>query len=372
MGERVRGERGPWTSRPPARPAATLLRAAVVYWLVIFPFARRQLRAWRRRADAIPDPALRRSALVKLAEEHLSSEGAAAFGLLAASRRLRDVVRLCVALEVMYDFLDALGERPVANMEANNRALHGALAAAFELDAPLGDYYRHHPGCDDGGYLCDLVRTCRDALARLPGHRCVAARLVRAARRAAEVQTLNHAGVQLGYGPLDRWSRRQGAAEAELRWWEVAAGAGSPLVIFALLAGASHRGLRDPEATAIETAYFPWIAALHWLLESVVDQADDERTGNHSYVARYGSAAAASARLAVIATRAVADARALRGGDRHVLLLSGMVALNLSHEGADDPAASTACAAVRSAFGGAIAPLLLMLRVRQRLRAERR
>jgi tetraprenyl-beta-curcumene synthase len=341
--------------------------------LVIFPRARRELRRWERRARAIPSPDLRRHAIEKLNEEHSSAEGAAAFAILARPRGRQHVVRLCVAFEVMYDLLDALAEEPVDDVLANNLALHEALPDAFRPLRGDVDYYAHHPTRDDGGYLGELVRGCRVAFLALPARDAVAPALIRCAMRARQAQSLNHASPRDGADALAAWAMEQFVEGdgAVLCWWEAAAAAGSPLGIFALVAAASHLSTDAHDAQTIEETYFPWIAALHWLMESLVDQEDDRESGNRSYVEEYGSRTSATARLRLIARRALVDTRRLPEANRHTLLLAGMVALNLSHPGAASDDAHDAAAVVRAEMGGLIAPLLASIRIRQQIKQRR-
>jgi tetraprenyl-beta-curcumene synthase len=339
-----------------------------LYWLAVFPQARRELRRWERRAGRIPDPSLRAHALGKLRSEAMTAEGAAAFAILATARSCRQVVRACVAFEVIYDYVDALAEQPVADVLGNNRRLYGALGAAFAPDRPIGDWYALHPAHDDGGYLRALVETCRGELRRLPAQAHVREGLQRLAVRANEGQSLHHAAADAdGAQALARWAATQQPPGGALHWWELAAAAGSPLGFFALLAAAAHRGTDRATADAVERAYFPWIAALSWLLESLVDQDEDAGSDAHSYIAHYGPPQSAARRLATIAEHASADARRLPQGARHTLLLAGMAGMYLSHAGASSAAATEAAEAVRRAIGGPIVPLLWILRVRRRL-----
>ena len=47
----------------------------------------------------------------------------------------------------------------------------------------------------------------------------------------------------------------------------------------------------------MERAYFPWIGALHVLLDSLIDRAADTESGHHSLVDHYASIEEAAARL---------------------------------------------------------------------------
>lgn len=342
----------------------SLARALIVYWTCIFPRARCELRAWEAKARRIPDPILRDHALAKLRDEHLSAEGAAAFAILVRPRQRASVIRLCVAFEVMYDYVDGIGERDVPDVLNNNRRLHRALVDAFAC-GDESNYYTHNRSGADGGYLPLLVATCRREFERLPARALVVDGLVRSAVRASEAQSLNHAGLRSGHRELAAWATHEAARDGRLQWWEHAAAAGSPLGIFALIAAAADDRMHTQESSAIEEAYFPWIAALHWLLESLVDRGEDAHTGNHSYVSRYPSQADATRRLAVIARHAAADARRLPHAGRHTALLIGMVSLNLSHKGAASPTARDAGNAVRNEFGWLVTPVLVGLRVRQ-------
>lgn len=354
------------TVRSRLRVTLAFAWAIPLYWIAIFPLARQELRRWERCAEAIPDPTLRGHALHKLRTEHFTAEGAAAFAILATACSIRHVVRLCVAFEVIYDYLDVLAEQPVADVLANNRALYAALSAAVSPHARPQDHYANQPHHDDGGYLHALIRTCRTSLVRLPAHTRVLATLERLTNRAAVTQSLHHASAVCGDAPLAAWASGNWTGSA-LRWWELAAAAGSPLPVFAVVAAAGHPETDESDATRVEGAYFPWIAALSWLLESLVDHATDLATGAEGYVARYASSQETAERLETIAQRAAHDTRGLPGADRHTLLLAGMVSMYLSHEGASASGARPTAAAVSRAIGWPLSPLLQMLRLRRRL-----
>lgn len=349
------------------RRLAAALRSATaltVYWLLVFPQARRELRYWRLRARAIPDPALQRLALDKLRDEGVCAEGVAAFAILAVAARSA-VVRFCVAFEVMYDLVDGLGEQPAVDPLLNNRQLGRAFATALDPSAPLLDFYAFHPRRDDGGYLDDLVAACRAVLVTLPGYLAVAAALRRAAQRAAEAQSLNHSGTLCGdFTPLRRWASAQWPA-AELRWWETAAAAAAPLGIYALGALATNSDLSARDVVATEAAYFPWIAGLLGVLESLVDREEDVAAGTHSYAGHYTSREEAAARAVIFARRSSLSIRSLRRPVRHRVILAGMVATNLSHQGAADETARLAGAAVRASLDGPVGTLLGLLRGRR-------
>jgi tetraprenyl-beta-curcumene synthase len=309
-------------------------RTAIHYWLGVFPQVRRELTAWRIRALAIPNPALRRQALLTLDAKRGNPEGAAAFAVLAPAGTRPAVVRAVVAFQAMYDYLDTLSEDPRSAGAANARQLHSALPSAFAMHTPgtSDDPYRYHSEQCDGGYLAALMHACQNACAVLPRYAIVNARLLVLADHIAEYQAHNSTTTQAAFAS---WSQTLPAPESDLHWWELAAAAGSSLAIHALIAAASHPTLDHAEADKITRAYFPWVGALHTLLDSLVDQIDDERDGHHSFVGHYRSPNETAQRLGTIARQSVGLLELLPAFQQHLVILAGMTsfyAANLADE----------------------------------------
>jgi len=123
---------------------------------------------WIQRAEAIPDPALRRQALDSLHFKRFHALGAAVYG--ALRRDPAPLVRFAVAYQIISDYLDNLADRdrqPPARREANLTCLHQAMVDGVSAEPPRGGYYRFHTASQDGGYLEELVTHCRAALAEL-------------------------------------------------------------------------------------------------------------------------------------------------------------------------------------------------------------
>ncbi len=284
--------------------AVTFTAAAARYWLSVYPRVRREARHWRGRARRIPDPTLRRLALATQLQERGNLEGAAAFAVLAPRAQRARVVRAVVAFQVIYDYVDTLAEQPSTDPVGNGRELHRALASALDPDdaGEHRDYYAYSLRRDDGGYLRELIDACATAFGALPSHASLAAPAQAAVRRIVAFQSLAHGG-ENGHEDaaraFSRWADAQIPAGSGLKWWETAAGAASSLLVFALIAAAAEESVRGEEIVAIERAYFPWIGALHLLLDSLIDQADDLRpagTASSSTTPRRGSWPAACGR----------------------------------------------------------------------------
>ena len=341
--------------------ATAYLSSSSRYALTILPAARRELAAWRLRADAIPDPALRRLALAALAKRG-NMEGAALLAVFAPHTRRAKTVRALVAFQAAYNYLDMLAEQPCADPQANGRDLHEALLVALDPSAAHGDYYASHPHRDDGGYLLGMVETCRRTLAALPSYGAVAPSALAAAARIVQFQSLNLGELQGGHDGLERWARELAPVAADLEWWEAAGAAGSSLGIHVLIGLAADGRLDPRDLAAIDGAYFPWIGALHSLLDSLIDVAEDRLTGQRSLLSHYDSPAVAALRLRQLASRASFEAAGLPSPARHQVILTAMSAFYLSAPQAAGQDVRPIAASVASGLGSPLIPALSLLR----------
>ncbi len=348
--------------------AVAFLDAALRYWLTVFPRATREIGHWQRRAAQIPDPTLRRLGIDSL-RERSNIEGAAAFAAFAPRAHRAAVVRALVAFQAAYNYADLLSEQPHEDAIANGRCLHEALPAALEAtpdrDAPQLDYYALHPQSDDGGYLRELVATARAALSTLPSFPVVAGSARIAAERIVVFQSLNVGTEQGDHVALAEWARERTPAGTELEWWEVAAAAGSSLGVHVLIAAAAEDELPQEDVAMLDRAYFPWIGALHSLLDNLVDRKEDVRTDQPSLVSYYSSPAQEAARMRALAVESVGRARALPRGRRHLLILAAMAGNYLSNPEANEPEVSDVARSVLDTIGDDLArPTLLVFRLR--------
>src|ERR1700682_3946753 len=141
-----------------ARMGSALVLANARYWSTVAPLVHTQLDYWGQRAEEIPDPALREVALANLREEGFNAQATATLATLAPRKHRKSVVEAVVGLQVIYDYLDSLVERPLADPLGEGHRLYHALVDAVVLNTePRGNYYTHIPPPDDGGYLEELV-----------------------------------------------------------------------------------------------------------------------------------------------------------------------------------------------------------------------
>jgi tetraprenyl-beta-curcumene synthase len=341
---------------------AVFLAAAARYWLLVFPRVSAELRHWRRSAARIGDPVLRRLALSAL-EKRSNMEGAAAFAAFVRFGPRRDVVRALVAFQSIYNHVDMLAEQRGGDQEARARALHEALLLALEpgAAAPACRAHALQSGANDDGHLAEMIETCRWALSRLPGFAAASPAVRAAARRIVAFQSLS-VGEQ---GKLEVWALHETLPGSGLEWWETAAAAGSSLAVHALIGASASPVLSRQDIEAIDGAYSSSIGALHSLLDSVVDEAEDTQARQLSLIGCYGSRREASVRLRELAERAIDAARELPDGRMHEVVATAMACSYLGdceHAGAQ---AGSVAPAVRAALGGLSRPILRVFALRR-------
>jgi tetraprenyl-beta-curcumene synthase len=328
--------------------------AARRYWLGVFPAAHSAQRRLLARAEAIPDPLLRADALASHRVKGSNSEGLAALAVIAPAGQRPRLARSLVAYQLMLDYLDGVSERPSDDPLANGLCMHLAFEVALDPDADHADYYAHAPEQEDGGYLHELIETCRAPLRGLPSFEAAREALLRQARLCRESQALNHAaGFVAVDRDLDEWAA-QIAAEADLEpgfeWWElIAAAAASSLCVGALLALAATPGASEADARQVEAAYFPWASGLNALLDSLVDLDEDPEGASH--LRRYESEEHAAERLVALAAGARRRVAELPEGHLHEAILTAMGTLYLIHQEAWQPDREPISLAVYGALG---------------------
>jgi tetraprenyl-beta-curcumene synthase len=333
-----------------------LLSAASQGLLWGLPAVSHEVGIWRARAQEIPDVPLREDALTSLSLKRDHAEGAALFFLLARRRDLR-LLRLLVAYQTIWDFLDNASER--APDAGNARQLHRALSDALDPCAPISDYYREHPYKRDGGYLRALVESCRAGCLRLPSYAQVQVQML-AGVALCEVQGPNH---ELDPDRRDQalraWVAPLACAHDELEWFELTAAA-SGFTPHVLLALASQPSCPSEHVQRTFEAYFPWFSLALTMLDSYNDWCEDLASGAHSYISHYTDPASAVARLCEIVAETSSRVRALPAGERHETLCSAMVAMHLSRASAWTPEMRPRTLQIASA-GGRLTRLLLPL-----------
>jgi tetraprenyl-beta-curcumene synthase len=334
------------------------------------PVVAREVRAWRARATGIPDAAIRQDALNALDGKRGHSDGAGLFCIFPRTRN-HELLRLLVAYETAWDFLDSANERGAAAGQANGRQLHLALVEALDPSHPISDYYCHHPWREDGGYLRALVEVCRGICSQMPSYGRVNHLVVREAMR-AQVLGVNHDPDPASRDTtLQEWATREFPDETEAEWFELTGAASASLTIHALLTLAAEPACSASEITRTFHAYFPWISAATTMLDSYVDQSEDHANGDHSYIAHYPAPPLATQRLRQLIQRSLHEASALPNGERHTLLVACMTAMYLSKDSARTQTMRKTTKSLVGAGGSLTRFLLPILRLWRIIQAQR-
>jgi cytochrome P450 len=337
------------------------------------PTVGREIAHWRRLATRIPSAALREDALDALARKRGQSEGAALFSILPRKRN-RSYLRLLVAYQIIWDYLDSISERSASAGLANGRQLHLALIDALDPGGPIRDYYRYSPWREDG-YLGGLVAACRECCEQLPSYDRVRALVLRDAAR-ARVLALNHEpDPERRDAALRRWAQEEFPDGHEASWYELTGAASAGLAAFALIALACEPSCSDTEIARTHAAYYPWASAVACMLDSYADQTEDAASGDHSYIAHYPTPELAISGTCRLVRRCLSELHTLNNGEAHVLIACSMLALYLSKDTARSAGMRTRSSRIARAGGSltrALLPVLRLWRIAHGLRSDLR
>ena len=266
----------------PTSPCAMMARG----YFTVLPDVHRCLDEWRRRAEGIPDPELRKQALLSIQSKAFHCEGGAAYGLLAGER-CPEAIRFIVAYQTISDYLDNLCDRSTSSDPADFRALHESMLHALTPGAACVNYYRFHGEQDDGGYLASLVATCQEVAESLPAYDAIAPALRELAGRYCDLQVHKHVKEEERVPRLKEWFEEHRAGLPEMSWFEFAACCGSTLGIFCLVACAFDDRCSEDLATRVKDACFPWVQGFHILLDYFIDQEEDRIGGDLNFCFYY-------------------------------------------------------------------------------------
>jgi cytochrome P450 len=271
---------------------------------------------------------LREEALRSLTHKRENTLGAALFCILP-ERRQPQLLRLLVAYQTLWDYLDDVSERAAFVGSQNGYRLHSALVEALDPGGPISDHYRHNPWHDDDDYLRELVSTCQQCCLTLPSYAHVRPLVLQGARRCA-LQGINHLpDRKQRERELKTWAERQRPTDHRLLWFELTAAA-SAFLPYALLCLAAEPSHDTAHAARVQAAYYPWMALAIAMLDSYIDTVEDRRNGSHSYVAHYGDRHVMCERLHEILALTLHEVRRLPNGSRHLLIAASMMAMYIS------------------------------------------
>jgi Protein of unknown function (DUF2600). len=309
----------------------------------ILPAVKEELSYWKGKAEAIPDPELRKQALASIRDKAFHCVGGAIFSLLSG-KNYRESLRFITAFQTMSDYLDNLCDRSNSLDAEDFAALHESMEDAITIGRTPGDYYRFRREKEDGGYLAGLVQVCQQVLSGCASYSKIFPGMRDLCQYYCALQIHKHVPRKERVGRLMAWHRKFGRNYPELAWYEFSAAAGSTLGIFCLVS----YGMNPCQAgnlDQIQKGYFPYIQGLHILLDYLIDQKEDEAGGDLNFCHFFPNEKTLLERFKYFYRQADEKAKTLPDPRFHQFINRGLLALYLSDDKASNkkirPAART-------------------------------
>jgi tetraprenyl-beta-curcumene synthase len=309
----------------PSGPIALMFR---IYRYVL-PDVKNHLQNWKEAANRIPDPELRKQAVVSITTKEFHCIGGSVYA--SANLHMRHVlIPLIVAFQTISDYLDNLCDRSTSLDPQDFRQLHLSMLDAVDPSAPIHDYYAFREEHDDAGYLNDLVKTCQSCICLLPSYALVADPVKELVGLYCDLQVYKHIQRDLREAKLYDWWQKHKELSPQLRWNEFAAATGSTLGMFMLFLAACNRHLQQDEVEQIKQAYFPYVCGLHILLDYLIDQEEDRVGGDLNFCSYYENKEHTGERIAFVVEQARQKTLYLEHPRFHRMIIEGLLALYLS------------------------------------------
>lgn len=269
----------------------------------ILPEVAKQLAFWESVALSMPDQDLQKIALDSLKTRRFHSQGGA---LLAGSNLAQKsaLIALLVAFQTLSDYLDNLCDRRNATPE-NCLQLHRSMQ---DVLLPVGqfsdDYYALQERKQDGGYLNALVCFCQKIIAQFPKNAKVLQLIADNLEIFVNYQAIKQYPKEEIDTKIKHWSQPYLAKYPDLNYYEFFSGGGSTLSFHALFTLLSDPSCDDNEVDRIAGAYFPYINAMHVLMDYFIDQEEDASHDEFNAIAYFKNEDVFWQRLLYIAERA--------------------------------------------------------------------
>ncbi len=297
----------------------------------VLPAVHKELAYWKKRAEQIPDPELRKQALSSMACKAFHCEGGAVLGLMAG-KRYKEAIKFIVAFQTISDYLDNLCDRSTSCDPEDFAALHQSMMDALTPDAEPRNYYRFRKEQEDRHYLRDLSAACRDVLRSLENYGAIKKYLLELCRYYCELQIYKHVREEERVPRLKKWFFANKAGLPDLEWYEFSACSGSTLGIFCLVSHAMNDTFKAEDAEKIRNGYFPYLQGLHILLDYLIDQEEDRREGDLNFCFYYRDQKVLYERLLHFFREADRHTAHLPNRQFHRLINRGLLGIYLADE----------------------------------------
>ncbi|GIO08265.1 hypothetical protein J31TS6_42930 [Brevibacillus reuszeri] len=293
------------------------------------PVLEREFAAWYKKAQAIPNPELRKQAQDSMDSKKFHCQGGCVYAAQVVGH-VETIVPLIVAYQTISDYLDNLCDRSTSLDPQDFRQLHVSMQDALTPGAPLRDYYLYREDKDDGGFLADLVQTCQRFAAQLPAYEKIQSQVLEFSCLYSDLQVYKHIDPKLREQELFAWWDIHKERYGYIQWQEFAAVTGSTIGIFALFCMATDSTVKEEQIEVVSEAYFPWMCGLHILLDYLIDLEEDRLGGDLNFVSYYLSEHEATERLQFFIQQAKASVRRLPNPAFHRMIVDGLVAFYLA------------------------------------------
>ncbi|MEH7343387.1 tetraprenyl-beta-curcumene synthase family protein [Bacillus sp. JJ1532] len=297
----------------------------------ILPIAHKELEYWRKRAEEIPDPELRKQALASIKQKTFHCEGGAIMALMA-KEKYEKAIKFIVAYQTISDYLDNLCDRSTSLDPEDFEALHESMMDSLVVEAAPKNYYRFREEQEDGNYLADLAAACRGVLSEIGNYEEISGHLLELCRYYCDLQIHKHVKVEERVPRLQGWFDEYKEKIPEMEWYEFSACSGSTLGIFCLVSYAMRDDFKLADAEKIRNGYFPYIQGLHILLDYFIDQEEDRAGGDLNFCFYYESEEKLFDRLKHFVQEADKHTEQLPHKRFHQLINRGLLGIYLSDE----------------------------------------
>ncbi|RFU60192.1 tetraprenyl-beta-curcumene synthase family protein [Bacillus sp. V59.32b] len=317
----------------------------------VFPIVHVELGYWKKRAELIPDQELRKQALDSINAKTFHCEGGSILALVAEDKRV-DAIRFIVAYQTISDYLDNLCDRSTSLDPEDFKALHESMQHALDIEAEQTNYYRCRTEHDDGGYLSDLVETCRSVLRNIPNYQTILPYLKELCSYYCALQVHKHVTVEERIPRLQSWFECYKQQLPAMSWYEFSACSGSTLGIFCLVSYSIRDDFEVDNADIIREGYFPYIQGLHILLDYFIDQEEDLDGGDLNFCFYYKDDEEMFERFSHFVEKSNQYAKKLPHKRFHQLIHRGLLGLYLSDDKVKSQKAVKLLAKKLIRFGG--------------------
>ncbi|MDF1509390.1 tetraprenyl-beta-curcumene synthase family protein [Robertmurraya sp. DFI.2.37] len=297
----------------------------------ILPTAHVELAYWKKRAEEIPDPELRKQALASIEGKTFHCEGGSILAIMAGER-YKEAIKFIVAYQTISDYLDNLCDRSTSLNPDDFSALHESMEVALTVGAEQRKYYRFRKEFDDGGYLEELSQTCQHVLNNVAAYGDIKDYLLELCGYYCDLQIHKHVKVEERIPRLQKWFKRHKNQIPEMEWYEFSACSGSTLGIFSLVSHGMSTDFNKEDAEKIKNGYFPYIQGLHILLDYFIDQEEDRLGGDLNFCFYYQNEESLFDRLKHFVEEADKHTDGLPNKQFHRLINRGLLGIYLSDE----------------------------------------